>query len=163
VVIPRVRPREPALAAKLRVARPAAATGRPPGRRPTARSSGADRRGRTRAHGAHHTHQRGLRTLPRQFRLLAAGTLVYLIGVEICYPFETIYLNRNLGVSMTTLGSILGITLFATLPMQVIGGALCDKVGRRPVLIVAILGSMTLYIGLGLTGDLWLVVALIAF
>ena len=64
---------------------------------------------------------------------------------------------------MTTLGSILGITLFATLPMQVIGGALCYNVGRRPVLIVAILGSMTLYIGLGLTGDLWLVVALIAF
>ena len=64
---------------------------------------------------------------------------------------------------MTTLWSILGITLFATLPMQVICGALCDKVGRRPVLIVAILGSMTLYIGLGLTGDLWLVVALIAF
>lgn len=85
---------------------------------------------------------------------------MYLIGVEICYPVETIYLNRNLGVSMTTLGSILGITLFATLPMQVIGGALCDKVGR---LIVAILGSMTLYIGLGLTRDLWLVVALIAF
>lgn len=88
---------------------------------------------------------------------------MYLIGVEICYPVETIYLNRNLGVSMTTLGLILGITLFATLPMQVIGGALCDKVGRRPVLIVAILGSMTLYIGLGLTRDLWLVVALIAF
>lgn len=85
---------------------------------------------------------------------------MYLIGVEICFPFETIYLNRNLGVSMTTLGLILGITLFATLPMQVIGGALCDKVGR---LIVAILGSMTLYIGLGLTRDLWLVVALIAF
>jgi MFS family permease len=104
-----------------------------------------------------------LRSLPRQFWLLAAGTLVYLIGVEMAYPFETIYLNRHLGVSMTTLGLILGITLFATLPVQIIGGALCDKVWRRPVLIVAILGSMTLYIGLGLTRDLWIVVALIAF
>ena len=75
-----------------------------------------------------------LRTLPRQFWLLAAGNLVYLIGVEMCYPFETIYLNRHLGVSMTTLGLILGITIFATLPMQMVGGALCDKVGRRPVL-----------------------------
>ena len=104
-----------------------------------------------------------LRTLPRQFWLLAAGTLVYLIGVEMAYPFETIYLNRNLGVSMTKLGLILGITLFATLPVQIVGGALCDKIGRRPVLIIAILGSMTLYIGLGLTRDLWLVIALIAF
>ena len=104
-----------------------------------------------------------LRTLPRQFWLLAAGTFVYLIGIEMCYPFETIYLNRNLGVSMTTVGLILGVTLFATLPMQVVGGALCDRVGRRPVLIVAILGSMVLYIGLGLTRELWLVIALVAF
>jgi MFS family permease len=60
-------------------------------------------------------------------------------------------------------GLILGLTLFATLPMQVIGGALCDRVGRRPVLIVAMVGSMVLYIGLGLTQNLGLIVALIAF
>ena len=104
-----------------------------------------------------------LKTLPRQFWLLAAGTFVYLIGVEMSYPFETIYLNKNLGVSMTVVGLILGVAMFATLPMQVVGGALCDRIGRRPVLIVAILGSMTLYIGLASTRDLWLVVGLIAF
>ena len=104
-----------------------------------------------------------LRTLPRQFWVLAAGIFVFLIGVEMTYPYETLYLNQELGVSMTTLGVILGVTLLATLPLQVAGGALCDKVGRRPVLIVAILGSMTLYIGLGLTRDLTVIVALIAF
>ncbi len=104
-----------------------------------------------------------LKTLPRQFWVLAAGIFVYLIGVEMTYPYETLYLNKELGVSMTTLGVILGVTLLATLPLQVAGGALCDKVGRRPVLIVAILGSMTLYIGLGLTRDLTIIVALIAF
>jgi MFS family permease len=103
-----------------------------------------------------------LETLPRQFWLLAAGTFVYLVGVEMTYPYETLYLNGRLGVSMTTIGLILGITLFATLPMQVIGGALCDRVGRRPVLVLAMVGSMTLYIGLGLTGDLGVIVALIA-
>jgi MFS family permease len=104
-----------------------------------------------------------LKTLPRQFWVLAAGIFVFLVGVEMTYPYETLYLNGELGVSMTTLGIILGVTLLATLPMQVAGGALCDKVGRRPVLIVAILGSMTLYVGLGLTRDLALIVALIAF
>jgi hypothetical protein len=34
-----------------------------------------------------------LKTLPRQFWLLAAGTLVYLIGVEMSYPYETLYIN----------------------------------------------------------------------
>ena len=104
-----------------------------------------------------------LRGLPRQFWVLAAGILVFLIGVEMTYPYETLYLNQELGVSMTTLGVILGVTLLATLPLQVAGGAVCDKVGRRPVLIVAILASMTLYIGLGLTRDLAVIVALIAF
>jgi len=104
-----------------------------------------------------------LRMLPRQFWVLAAGVFVYLIGVELTYPYETLYLNGELGISMTTVGLILGVTLFATLPLQVIGGALCDKVGRRPVLVVAMLGSMTLYVGLGLTRDLGVVVALIAF
>jgi hypothetical protein len=50
-----------------------------------------------------------------------------------------------------------------TLPMQVLGGALCDEARLRPVLIVAILGSMTLYIGFGLAHQLWLIVALIVF
>ena len=104
-----------------------------------------------------------LRTLPRQFWVLAAGIFVYLIGVEMTYPYETLYLNQELGVSMTTLGVIIGVTLLATLPLQVAGGAMCDKVGRRPVLVVAILGSMTLYIGLGLTRDLTVIVVLIAF
>jgi len=104
-----------------------------------------------------------LKGLPRPLWLLAAGTVVYLIGVEMSYPYETLYLHGRLGVSMTTLGLILGITLLATLPLQVIGGALCDKVGRRPVLILGILGSMTLYGGLALTTDLTVIVAIIAF
>ena len=104
-----------------------------------------------------------LRRLPRPFWLLSGGTVVYLIGVEMTYPYETLYLNGRLGVSMTTLGLILGVTLLATLPLQVVGGALCDKVGRRPVLILGILGSMALYGGLALTTDLTAIVALIAF
>jgi MFS family permease len=104
-----------------------------------------------------------LKTLPRQFWVLAGGILVYLVGVEMTYPYETLYLNGRLGVSMTTLGVIIGVTLLATLPLQVAGGALCDKVGRRPILIVAILGSMTLYFGLGVTNDLAVIVALITF
>jgi MFS family permease len=104
-----------------------------------------------------------LRGLPRPFWLLAAGTFVYLVGVEMTYPYETLYLNGRLGISMTALGVIIGVTLLATLPLQVVGGALCDKVGRRPVLILGILGSMTLYAGMALTTSLPVIVALIAF
>lgn len=104
-----------------------------------------------------------LRSLPRQYWALVAGTLVYLIGVEMCYPYETLFLNGRLGISMTTIGVVLGVTLFATLPMQVVGGALCDRIGRRPMLIVAVCGSITLYIGFALARQFWLLVALITF
>ena len=59
-----------------------------------------------------------LKTLPRQFWVLAGGIIVYLIGVEMSYPYETLYLNGRLGISMTTLGVILGVTLLATLPTR---------------------------------------------
>ncbi len=105
----------------------------------------------------------GLRTLPRQYWLLIAGTFVYATGVEMCYPFQTLYLNQRLGLSMTSIGVIIGVTLFAGLPFQIVGGAVADRFGRRPVLILAICAGMALYIGLGVAHQLWLVIALFAF
>lgn len=105
----------------------------------------------------------GLRTLPRQYWLLIAGTFVYATGVEMCYPFQTLYLNQRLGLSMTSIGVIIGATLFAGLPFQIVGGAVADRFGRRPVLILAICAGMALYIGLGVAHELWLVIALFAF
>lgn len=105
----------------------------------------------------------GLRILPRQYWLLIAGTFVYATGVEMCYPFQTLYLNQRLGLSMTSIGVIIGATLFAGLPFQIVGGAVADRFGRRPVLILAICAGMALYIGLGVVHQLWLVIALFAF
>ena len=91
----------------------------------------------------------GLRTLPRQYWLLIAGTFVYATGVEMCYPFQTLYLNQRLGLSMTSVGVIIGITLFAGLPFQIVGGAIADRFGRRPVLILAICADMAHYSAAG--------------
>ncbi len=104
-----------------------------------------------------------MRSLPRQFWLLAAGTFVYAVGVTMCYPFQTLYLNQRLGLSMTSIGLIIGVTLLAGLPFQIVGGAIADRFGRRPVLILAICAGMALFIGLGVADRLWLVIALFAF
>ncbi len=95
--------------------------------------------------------------------MLVAGTFVYAAGVEMCYPFQTLYLNQRLGLSMTSVGLIIGVTLFAGLPFQIVGGAIADRFGRRPVLILAICAGMALYIGLAVAHQLWLVIALFAF
>ncbi|MCX6372721.1 MAG: MFS transporter [Actinobacteria bacterium] len=102
-------------------------------------------------------------SLPRQFWLLVAGTFVYAVGVAMCYPFQTLYLNQRLGLSMTSVGLIIGVTLLAGLPFQIVGGAIADRFGRRPVLILAICAGMALFMGLGVAHRLWLVIALFAF
>jgi len=95
---------------------------------------------------------------PPQFWLLMGGTLIYAVGVDMCYPFETLYLNGALHVPVGTIGLILGVVGLAGLPFQFVAGSIADLVGRRGVLMVGICGSMTLYIGLGLAHMLSLVV-----
>lgn len=101
------------------------------------------------------TARRDLRTLPRQFWLLNAGIVVYLIGVEMCFPFQTLYLNGYRHISMTTVGLLIGISLLAGLPAQFLGGAFADSVGRRPVLALGVTGSMILYGSLAYMHSIW--------
>jgi MFS family permease len=102
------------------------------------------------------------RVLPRQFWLLVAGNFVFLLGIEMCFPFETIYMNGRLGISMTTVGLILGLSMLIGLPMQIVGGAVADRFGRRAVLMLGIGASIILFVTLALAHDLWQVAAAIA-
>jgi len=99
---------------------------------------------------------------PSQFWLLVGGTFLYLLGYEIGYPFETVYLHSHLGVSMTAVGLILGLPILIGLPFQVVGGAIADRFGRKVVLVLAICAGITLFEGLALAHQLWQVVAVIA-
>lgn len=101
-------------------------------------------------------------TFPTQLWLLVAGTFVYFIGYDLCYPFETVYLHGRLGISMTTVGLILGLSLLAGLPAQILGGAIADRLGRRAVLVLGICASIMLFEGLAFARHLWLVVLMIA-
>jgi MFS family permease len=99
---------------------------------------------------------------PRQFWLLVGGTFLYLVGYEIGYPFETVYLHTRLGVSMTAVGLIIGLPILAGLPFQIAGGAIADRFGRKVVLIVAVCAGVVLFEGLALARQPWQVVAVIA-
>ena len=96
---------------------------------------------RLRAHAA---------AFPRSYWLLMGGTVPYLIGYECGYPFESIYLNEQLGVSLTAIGLIYGLSQLAGLPMQIVGGAAADRFGRRGVLIVGISATIVLFEGLAM-------------
>ena len=77
--------------------------------------------------------------------------------------FEPLYLNGQLGVSMTTVGLILGLATLTGLPAQIAGGAAADRYGRLPVLVLAIIASIVLWEGLAFSQQLWQVVFVIFF
>ncbi len=105
--------------------------------------------------------RRSLSEFPPQFWLLTAGLLVYVIGVDMCFPFETLFLHGSLHISMGIVGLVLGVAGLVGLPFQILGGAFADRFGRRGVLMMAVCGSAVLYIGLGLSHTLLQVVILV--
>jgi len=110
------------------------------------------------------TFERAARSLgefPAQFWLLTAGILVYVVGVDMCFPFETLFLRNGLHISMTVVGLVLGAAGLAGLPFQILGGAFADRFGRRGVLVLAVCGSAVLYIGLALSHSLLQVVIVV--
>jgi MFS transporter, DHA1 family, multidrug resistance protein B len=96
-----------------------------------------------------------LSSFPRQFWLQAGGFFLLLTGVYMCFPFETSYMNGRMGISMTTIGLVLGVPLIAAVPFYILGGALTDRFGRKPVMAVGIAVVAGLYLTFALAGSLW--------
>jgi MFS family permease len=95
------------------------------------------------------------RAFPRQFWLLVAGFFVLLSGIDMCFPFETTYLHDRMGASMTTIGLLLGIPMLAALPLYVVDGAITDRYGRKPAMMIGICCVTVLYATFAFAGSLW--------
>lgn len=96
-----------------------------------------------------------LRVFPRQFWLLAAGFLVLLTGIDMCFPFETTYLHDRLGYSMTTIGLLLGVPLLGALPFYIVDGAITDRFGRKPAMVTGVCAVIGVYLTMAFAGALW--------
>jgi predicted MFS family arabinose efflux permease len=81
------------------------------------------------------------------------------IGFSICMPFLSLYLYQDRELSMTLVGIILLAGGLFSAISQALGGALSDRFGRRPILLVAALVSIFLYSGLavliGISAPVW--------
>jgi len=81
------------------------------------------------------------------------------IGFSVCIPFLCIYLHQDRGFSMTFVGMIILAGGLCAAVSQAIGGALSDRFGRRPILLISALVSIFLYSGLsvliGISAPVW--------
>jgi predicted MFS family arabinose efflux permease len=94
-----------------------------------------------------------------QVWVMAAVQLVMATGFSICIPFLALYLHQDRGLSMTLVGLIILGAGLCSAVTQAFGGALSDRFGRRPILIMASSISIFLYSGLavliGISAPVW--------
>ena len=106
--------------------------------------------------------QREMRAYPRQFWLLTAGIFVYVGGAALAFPYEGIYLHRDLHVSMSWIGFVFGVVPLAVSPLQIWGGHLTDRFGRRRMIVLALWMGVVWFVGFAFVRQVWQVALLVA-
>lgn len=94
-------------------------------------------------------------TSKRALAILFFTIFIDLLGFGILMPVMPTF-ARHYGASETVIGMLFATFSLAQLVSAPFWGRLSDRVGRRPVLIVAAVGSSLAHLGFALSTDLWL-------
>jgi MFS family permease len=100
-----------------------------------------------------------VRGSPHAFRVLIAGTAAFCLAISVGMPYETIFVTSKLGVSVAAVGVVWTVSALAGLPLQVVGGVACDRLGRRPLLLTSAVTILIFYAVMALSRSLWQVAA----
>lgn len=94
-----------------------------------------------------------------QFFIIFLTILLSTVGFGVCIPVLPLYAER-FGASEFVNGLLTGVFSIMVMIAAPLWGRLSDRIGRRPVLIISILGSALGYFVMGWAGSLgWLFVA----
>jgi len=80
----------------------------------------------------------------RQLWLLFWGGVIGSLGHSVVFPFFSLYLYNEVGISMTLIGTGLAIGSVVGIFSQFFVGPLADTIGRRPVMLAGIFSSSVL-------------------
>jgi len=97
--------------------------------------------------------KRAVSEMPRAFWLLWVGTLINRLGGFVA-PFLSLYLTGPRGVSVTQATLVISLFGVGSFISMLAGGALSDRLGRRPVLLASFLGTPVVMLTLGLVRSL---------
>lgn len=85
-------------------------------------------------------------------KLLVAGSGIMSLAIAITVPFLAIFLARELDMAPTTIGLLIGSSVFFSIFAGFLGGTLSDIFGRTRVLLTSMLGVSLSFVGFYLGG-----------
>ncbi len=94
--------------------------------------------------------------------LLVGATFLESFGRFLIIPYLSIYLSKR-GVSLPSIGAVIGVGPLAAVIFSMIGGHLSDTIGRKPVQIVGVLLSGISFLGFALSGSNLILLAIFNF
>lgn len=86
--------------------------------------------------------------LPPTYWYLWFGTIVNRLG-SFVVPFLSLYLTSQRGISVKDAGLVVALYGAGAFAAMLVGGELADRLGRRPVLLISLLGTPPLMLLLG--------------
>jgi MFS family permease len=89
------------------------------------------------------------RKYPSQYWLMFVGMLISTTGASMIGPFLMIYVSEKLNMPLTQIASLTTINAGVGLLFNFIAGTATDKLGRKWVMVISLLGNCAFYLLLG--------------
>jgi MFS family permease len=81
---------------------------------------------------------KSLAEYPPQFWLMASGVLISSAGGSMIWPFLMIYASEKLNLSLSTVSTLITINAGTGILASFVAGAVADRLGRKPVMVVSL-------------------------
>lgn len=91
---------------------------------------------------------------PGQFWLMAFGMLMGTLGSSMIWPFLMIYVSETLAVSLAVVTSLMTINSVTNLLFSFISGPVIDRLGRKWVMVISLVGNGACYILMSMADSL---------
>jgi MFS family permease len=95
---------------------------------------------------------RARKEYPGQFFLLFVGMLISTIGSSMIWPFIMIYVSKKLTLPLTQIASLMTMNAIMGLIFSFIAGPITDRLGRKWVMVVSLLGTGLTYLYMSAAG-----------
>ncbi len=90
---------------------------------------------------------------PRQFWLMFAGLILSTLGTTMIWPFLMIYASETLSLPLAAVASLMTVNAAAGLLSSIVAGPIIDRLGRKGVMVVGLIGNGLCYFLLSTAHD----------